>query len=468
MNKREVSRNLFSVILSALITTGTGLITGFLIPKFFTVENYAYYKMFSMYLGYVGVLHLGFADGVLIRFGNHDYDMLPKKTMRRLIRVFILWHIIVSTIISVLIFSSNIEWERKICLMLVCINITFVNCNNLFSFINQCTKCFKWDSRLRNIQAIASLIIAGIVLFFRLESYIYYVLLITAIYAGVFCIHIFYYREQVFGEAVRFRSALPMCKKLVKIGFLVMISQLMGEIILGFDRLLIENFMPLSDFAVYSFAVSIVGIIFGVLSTTSKIVYPYLARVKKEELGYYYEVLLGILVIITGIMLNGTFVVVEIIKKFIPNYNGAIDILRFLLPTILFKVLINFLGSNYFKLLRMERKFVINNLVALILAVGTDIIALVVFGNIKYIAIASLLTFVIWFLITHVLLCFEMRINLYSMMKNSIVPLFLVILIVLVGAKGLTGVVLYNVGLLFVVTFFYRKEVNKFLNKYKK
>ena len=170
MENREISRNLFSVILSALITTGTGLITGFLIPRFFTVENYAYYKMFSLYLGYVGVLHLGFADGILIRFGNHDYDMLPKKTMRSLIRVFILWHIVISVFISIFLYFSDIEWERKICLMIVCINITFVNGNNLFSFINQCTKCFKWDSKLRNIQAIASLVMAGVVLIFRLES----------------------------------------------------------------------------------------------------------------------------------------------------------------------------------------------------------------------------------------------------------------------------------------------------------
>ena len=292
--------------------------------------------------------------------------------------------------------------------------------------------------------------------------------MITAIYASIFVIHIYYYRELVFGEALGFRKIIPTSKKLVEIGFFIMISQLMGEIILGFDRLLIENFMPLSDFAIYSFAVSIVGIIFGVLSTTSKIVYPYLARVKQEELGDYYEMLLGILVVITGIIMNGTFVVFEIIERFIPNYNNSIDVLRFLLPTMLFKVLINFLGSNYFKLLKMEKRFAVNNMAALILAISTDIIALLVFNNIRHIAIASLITFIIWFIITHIVLCYEMGVNVYSMMKNLITPLFLAILNVLVGTKGLKGVVLYNVGIVLVALLSYRKIVGSFLNRYKK
>ena len=58
-----------------------GFVTGFIIPKFLGIDDYAYLKIFTFYVTYVGVAHLGFLDGIYIKYGAYDYKDLPKEKL---------------------------------------------------------------------------------------------------------------------------------------------------------------------------------------------------------------------------------------------------------------------------------------------------------------------------------------------------------------------------------------------------
>ncbi len=458
-SKKEIMGNIMHILLAAFISTGAGLLTGFLIPKFYTLENYAFYKTFALYLGYVGLVHLGFADGFFVQFGALDFEELPKKTVRALIRVFLVWHVVLSLILAFLLMQTNMPVDRKICFLFVCFNITIVNCNNLFSFINQSTKRFKWDSKLKNIQSFLSLAAAFVVIVVRLESYIYYISFITAIYLIVFVGHVFKNRELILGECAPLSETWQLTKKIVKVGFFIMLSQLMGEVILGFDRLLIDNFMPQTAFAIYSFAVSIISILYGVINSLSKIVYPYLARADRGKLGEYYRILSMVIAFVAGLSMNALFVVGWIVEYFLPNYMESMKVLIFLLPTLIFKILISFLGSNYFKLLGMEKQFSINNFIALFLAVTTDVVALVIFGNVVSIAVASLISFVLWYVITHVVITKKVALKLKDVLIGMAFPVLMVMAIIACSNYGFIGMVVYNVLIIIMIVVLFRKDV---------
>jgi len=458
-SKKELIGNIIHILMAALISTGAGLLTGFLIPKFYTIENYAFYKTFALYLGYVGLVHLGFADGFFVHFGALDYNELPKKTVRALIRVFFVWHVVLSLILALLLMQTDMPSDRKICFLFVCFNITIVNFNNLFSFINQSTKRFKWDSLLRNFQSILSLAAALVVIFVRLESYIYYISFITAIYLMVFVGHVLKNRELVFGECAPFKETWQLTKKIVKVGFFIMVSQLMGEVILGFDRLLIDNCMTQTAFAIYSFAVSIISILYGVINSLSKIVYPYLARADKGKLGEYYRILSMVIAFIAGLSMNALFVVDWIVEYFLPDYMESMKVLAFLLPTLIFKILISFLGSNYFKLLGMEKQFSINNFIALFLAVTTDVAALLIFNNVKSIAAASLISFVLWYIITHIVITKKVGLGFLDVLISTAYPMLMAGMVIICFCYGIIGMLVYNVFIILLVILFYRKDI---------
>ena len=47
------------------------LLTSFLLPKYLSVDGYAAIKTFQLYVVYVGLLHLGYADGMYLKYGRH-------------------------------------------------------------------------------------------------------------------------------------------------------------------------------------------------------------------------------------------------------------------------------------------------------------------------------------------------------------------------------------------------------------
>lgn len=456
---KEAGRNFIRIFFATVITTLTGLITGFLIPGFYDTDNYALYKVFTLYLGYVGLFHFGFSDGFLVRFGAYDYDMFPKEKMRGLFRFFAFWNIAISAIVATIIAITVGGFKRKLCLLFVSLNITFVNFNNLFSFLNQCIKDFKFDSIIKNIQSIIMLGLSALIILLKLDSYVYYVAFISAVYALISFLQAIKYREFIFGESDKWASIWPLIKDFVSVGFIIMISQLMGEIILGFDRLLIDNAMSVEEFAVYSFAVSIVSIIYGIVNGVSRIVYPYLARSTPEERKSYFPKLLFFLTVLIGISLNGYYVVKIIIQSLLPKYTSSIPVLIYLFPTILFKVLISVVGSNYFKILGMEKSFILTNVIALVVSVALDIVACFVFKDIIYIALASLVSFVIWYAVTNIFISANMKIKLLDSIKLIFAPILIVAAMILLSSVSWWGILIFNGLLILLVILCFYKEL---------
>src|SRR5258708_37062470 len=42
----------------------------FLVPRLMSVEDFGYWRLFLLYAGYAGFLHLGFTDGALLRWAG--------------------------------------------------------------------------------------------------------------------------------------------------------------------------------------------------------------------------------------------------------------------------------------------------------------------------------------------------------------------------------------------------------------
>ena len=66
----KLSKGIIQVILANIINLIISIGNGFLLPKFLSVESYAALKTFLLYTSYIGILHLGYIDGVYIKYGG--------------------------------------------------------------------------------------------------------------------------------------------------------------------------------------------------------------------------------------------------------------------------------------------------------------------------------------------------------------------------------------------------------------
>lgn len=64
-----------SFLISALSTL--------VIPRFIGITEYGYWQLYMFYVSYVGIFHLGWNDGIYLRYGGKQYDSLDKETLKK-------------------------------------------------------------------------------------------------------------------------------------------------------------------------------------------------------------------------------------------------------------------------------------------------------------------------------------------------------------------------------------------------
>lgn len=96
MQNKSFGKNLFLVAFSRGASLVSSVFAGFLIPKFFSVSDYGFYKVFTLYAVYTALLHFGFVDGILLKLSGKSYNELDFSEMRTYTRFFIAFETCIS------------------------------------------------------------------------------------------------------------------------------------------------------------------------------------------------------------------------------------------------------------------------------------------------------------------------------------------------------------------------------------
>ena len=83
--------NGISLMISLLLTL--------LIPKLFSVRQYGYWQLYTLYISFVGFFHLGIVNGIYLEYGGVEYGKLPRDEFRSLFRALNLLEVIFALII---------------------------------------------------------------------------------------------------------------------------------------------------------------------------------------------------------------------------------------------------------------------------------------------------------------------------------------------------------------------------------
>ena len=74
-----MGKGIIVILIANILNMVFGLATGFILPKYLSVETYAIIKTFQLYLSFVGLFHMGYADGMYLRYGGKNLKDLNKK-----------------------------------------------------------------------------------------------------------------------------------------------------------------------------------------------------------------------------------------------------------------------------------------------------------------------------------------------------------------------------------------------------
>jgi O-antigen/teichoic acid export membrane protein len=458
-----VITNLLYVIFSNMIVFAASILTGILIPKYLSINEYGYYALFAFYSGYSYFFHFGFMDGISILFGSYDYNMIPKEKFRMYFKFLLILQIILLLIILTLYLSFNNTLKTNIYIF-IGINILILNLSSFCIQINQITKRFKYYTLNTAISKLLFIILTISLLINGINNYVYFISTVLITNMIVLLILIYENKEVIFGTHLRILDNLNDIKDLLRTGFYMMIGNFIFLVIIGSGRIFVERFFTINDFAIYSFATSLTGIVLLIIDSFSTVAYPYIARTESKKYNVLYNKSQKLIAIMSGIFIAACFIFRPLISNLLPKYNDSLMIMVLLFPTIAIRAQMGIVCNNYFKVLKKQKDYIKNNITALIINVSFIVISFFCFKSIEMIALVTFLSFAMWLFITNKY--FERKINscslktfVYQMMYCSLFICFNYIF------SWYIGLITYIAVLVLLTFFFYKNEIIELKSK---
>lgn len=451
----DLKKDLMKVFGSNIVTLAAGIVSGLVIPSFLSLDQYAYFKTFTLYLSYVGILHLGLADGLFIKYGGSYEDEVDKSLLKGEHHFFLVFQLV----ISIAIIITSLFIEDKI-LLAFSFSIIPFNLLTFYKFFYQAIGKFNIYSKILIFPPVVMLVANLVVIFiFEIENYWLFIFIRLFAYFSIFLIleYNFYRLTKSAETNIDFEEI----KSIFNIGFFIMLGNLSSVMFYSIDRWFVKFSFTSSDFAFYSFAISMMGMINIFINSITKVFYPYLARNKDygilQKLKKYF-------IIIASFATGSYFVFAFIVNNFIPKHIPALNIIAIIFAGFPALITIKALYINLYKVRKSDKLYVKTVFSMLLISGILNFIALTVFGNNIAIAVATTFSFYIWFYFSsrH----FE---TLFVSLKEVLYLVVFVFLFIYSSnfVSLLVGSIVFSVGLLILIFGFYKSEFIDLINEFK-
>jgi O-antigen/teichoic acid export membrane protein len=443
--------NIFRLLVSVFIS--------FVIPNLLGIIGYGYYKLFILYSTYIGLTHLGFADGIYLNFGGKDYNELNVGKFRAFSKFFFLIQLIIA-FIGISFGLLFVAGESKMLVLLLFLYMIPININNYYMIISQITSRFKEYSIRLILLSLFNVFIVSIMFFLNINDYRFYIVLVT-VSNGLLTLWYFYtYRNISFGKRESFKDVKHEIKNLFILGVPLLLSNLSTTFVLAVDKQIVNILFPIEVFSIYAFAYSMLSMITVVVSAISVVLYPSLKKVSFEVIRAKYQDLNSIVIFIVLIGLSGFYPLTYLIPRFLPDYTDSLVIFRVALPSLILTSSITAIKHNIYKIKNKNKVYFLFSILAIIIIIGFNIASYSIFKTTQSIAFSTFLGIFIWYLI-----------NEFYLVKNYNLKWKKNILLILVGVcnyylvteliTSLYGFFAYLLITIVIIALFYSNKIMK-------
>ena len=400
---------------SNLFKLFSGILVGLLLPKIIGVTDYGYYKTYSLYIHYVGLLHFGILDGIYLKYGGVKFCEIDKASFRSYIRFLMILELIFS-IIFIIIANLFTSGEYRFIFIYIAIYLFFGNISSYFQMISQITSRFKELSRRTTIQS--TIISAAVLALYYLNrrfsfnfTYHIYTLFYTLTIVILSLWYVYTYRSIIFGESIKLNKSLADITSFAKIGFPLTVSNICSTLILSIDRQFVNILFSTQTYAIYAFAYNILALITASISSISTVLYPNLRRESQNYIWRNYSILTGIILAIVFAALTMYFPIDIFINWFLPKYAKSIPIFRIIFPGLAVSSAITIVTHNCYKIAGINHIFFTKSIITIAISLISNYVVYFIFKSPYSISAASIFVMLFWHFYLELYLAIQYKIN---------------------------------------------------------
>lgn len=360
-------KNVIYSIFAQGISFVLSIVTGFVLPKAMGITQYGYWQVYLFYAGYVMLFCLGYNDGLYLRYGNLDYDQLPFKKLRSSMRIFIVMISIMTCILFVLSFREH-DSNKVFAFSMTSLNLIILGINGTILTVLQFTNRIKLNSILTIAnKAIFVFIVVLLMLVKRMDFRLIIAAdLLTKIL--LLSINIYKSRELFIGKTGSIKEGFKELVIDMEVGIKLMLANIASTLLVGIGMFIVERFMPIETYSLYSFSTTITSFALIFITASSLSLYPLLKRVEEKKLPDFYINLNKLLCFILFILLIGYYPIYFLIKYQFSSYAGIFVYFYLLFIIIVSQGKMQFLINTYYKILREEKAMLKANLSGIVVA----------------------------------------------------------------------------------------------------
>jgi len=443
--ERKLTKGMFYVFIANMLNMLFNLITNFILPKFLSVDSYAAIKTFQLYVNYVGVFHLGFADDIYLKYGGKNFENITRDDLAVSLSTMRVFQILSSSVVLL----SAIVVQDKI-LMVFSISILPLNVTAYFRMLYQAVGEFKTYSVVTNFTTgltfIANIIL---LLFINTDNFMIYLQCYVLVNIIVWAVlEVYFYR--ITGNKVKLVTfSIYEFKENIKLGFSLMCGNFASFLLTGMDRWFVKFTLNSVAFAQYSFAVSIENMLNLAVTPITIPLYNYFCKEKsKEKLKYIHRAVILFSVILISLAFVAEFVIEWILK----DYLSSVKVIFLLFAAQAFQILVKAVYVNLYKVRKQQKCYFIKLIIVIISGFIFNIICFKVIGGIKEAyAWGTFLSSVLWYIIS-----IPDFLELFDGYKDIIFLLFEIAIFIICGFyfKSLIGLLMYSIfSLIFFIIF---------------
>lgn len=348
----------FAQIIVLLISIGRAII----LPKYLSVDAFGYWELYWFYSSYVALFCLGYNDGIYLQYGECNYSQLPLQSIRSSNRLFLKILTIIAIFGILLLLLLDINPDTRLVFIFVVLNIPIVCITGVLIYIYQITNQFRQYSFFSVIDKILVFFtIIALIIFDEL----YYPYIIVADFFGrlmVVGLMITKRKDMFIGEVDSIKESWIYLLSNAKVGIRLMIANLMGMLLIGAGKIIVQVLGNISDFAEYSFGLSITGLVLTAVTAISLVLYPTIKRITSEKYAQLFCDINALTRLLGFLSLLIYFPCLIFVEYFYPKYISVLPYMNFFFVIVFANIKISVVNNTFYKVLRKEKEMLKANM----------------------------------------------------------------------------------------------------------
>ncbi len=387
ITSKKFAKNVVYSIIAQIISLAVSFVLTLIVPKFIDEYQYAYWQTYVLYVGYVGILHFGILDGLVLRYSKYDYEELDKARLRSQFIILLAFTCVITLLMTV-ISLSVLDYPDKIIFALVAVGIISKNIVTYSSYMFQITNRIDKYVFLTIAQRLTYGVCVAVLLLLKVNDFYWYCIADLIGDAVGFTIGAIFNRGLFLGKSLNLKETFSELKTNVASGIILMMANWSSMLMVGSAKMLIQWHWDKLLFGKIAFAFSVSNIFLVFVSAISVVMFPSLQRIKPEKLPELYKTVRGMLSPILFFMIIFYFVGSWILNLWLPKYSESLVYLGILLPIIIYSSKVSLLTNNYLKVYRKEKLMLLANGISIAVGIIMFVLCTYVFNNVTLLLVS--------------------------------------------------------------------------------